>query len=113
MPRSLPPPSSTENQDGERDPDMHQAKKENQRHFGMNAHIGVDAELGLMHTVIGTDANVNDVTQVEGLLHGEESDEFGDAGYRGWQAIPVTWHFALRPSKHKALLKNPWGKRME
>ena len=47
-------PSSTKNATGERDPDMHQAKKGNQWHFGMKAHIGVDAESGLVHTVIGT-----------------------------------------------------------
>ena len=112
-------PSSTKNQDGKRDPDMHQAKKGNQWHFGMKAHIGVDAESGLTHTVIGTAANVHDVTQAQGLLHGEETDVFGDAGYQGVekreenQAIPVTWHVAMRPSKRKALPKNTWGERME
>jgi len=54
-------PSSTKNSTGERDPEMHQTKKGNQWHFGMKAHIGVDAESGLVHTVIGTAANVNDV----------------------------------------------------
>jgi IS5 family transposase len=105
-------PSSTKNQDGERDPDMHQAKKGNQWHFGMKAHIGVDAESGLTHTVIGTAANVNDVTQAQGLLHGEETDVFGDAGYQGVekreenQDVPVTWHVAMRPGKRKALTRS-------
>ena len=62
-------PSSTKNSTGERDPEMHPVKKGNQWHFGMKAHIGVDAESGLVHTVIGTAANVNDVTQGHGLLH--------------------------------------------
>jgi IS5 family transposase len=112
-------PPSTKNRDGERDPDMHQTKKGNQWHFGMKAHIGVDAESGLVHTVIGTAANVNDVTQAQGLLHGEEADVFGDAGYQGVEKreenleVPVTWHIALRPGKRKALPKNPWGERME
>ena len=66
-------PSSIKNLSGERDPEMHQTKKGNQWHFGMKAHIGVDADSGLVHTVIGTAANVNDVTQGHGLLHGEES----------------------------------------
>ena len=43
-------PSSTKNDKGERDPQMHQTKKGNQWHFGMKAHIGVDAESGLVHT---------------------------------------------------------------
>jgi IS5 family transposase len=112
-------PPSTKNRDGEREPDMHQAKKGNQWHFGMKAHIGVDAELGLVHTVIGTAANVHDVTQAQGLLHGEETDVFGDTGYQGVkkreenQALPVTWRVGLRPSKRKALPKNPWGEWME
>ena len=56
-------PSSTKNKDGKRDPEMHQTKKGNQWHFGMKAHIGVDADSGLVHTVIGTAAHVSDVTQ--------------------------------------------------
>jgi IS5 family transposase len=44
-------PSSTKNEGGERDPEIHQAKKGNQWHFGMKAHIGVDADSGLVHTV--------------------------------------------------------------
>ena len=76
-------PSSTKNKDGERDPEMHQTKKGNQWHFGMKAHIGVDAESGLVHSVVGTAANVNDVTQAHALVHGQETDVFADAGYQG------------------------------
>ncbi|MGK3850871.1 transposase, partial [Enterococcus faecium] len=70
-------PSSTKNKDGERDPEMHQTKKGNQWHFGMKAHIGADADSGLVHSVIGTAANVNDVTQAARLLRGQESDAWG------------------------------------
>ena len=107
-------PSSTKNSTGERDPEMHQTKKGNQWHFGMKAHIGVDADSGLVHTVIGTAANVNDVTQGHGLLHGEETVVFADAGYQGAtkrpEATGVDWHVAMRPGKRRALDKNsPWG----
>lgn len=51
-------PPSTKNRDRARDPDMHQAKKGNQWHFGMKAHIGVDLDSGLVHTVVGTAAHV-------------------------------------------------------
>jgi IS5 family transposase len=64
-------PSSTKNKDGKRDPEMHQAKKGNQYYFGMKSHIGVDTESGLVDSVVGTAANVADVTQVDQLLHGE------------------------------------------
>lgn len=102
-------PSSTKNKNGERDPEMHQTKKGNQWHFGMKAHIGVDAESGLVHTVIGTAANVNDVTQATQLLHGQETDVFADAGYQGVgkreeaQGLTVDWHIAMRPGQRAAL----------
>ncbi len=109
-------PSSTKNQDGERDPEMHQTKKGNQWHFGMKAHIGVDADSGLVHTVVGTAANVNDVTQASALVHGEETDVFADAGYQGVakreevQGIEANWHVAMRPGKRRALDKeSPMG----
>ena len=56
-------PPSTKNREGKRDEEMHQTKKGQQWYFGMKAHIGVDAQSGLVHTLIGTAANVSDVTQ--------------------------------------------------
>ena len=100
-------PSSTKNGSGERDPEMHQTKKGNQWHFGMKAHIGVDAESGLVHSVVGTAANVNDVTQAHKLLHGQETDVLADAGYQGVDKrnleLAVNWHVAMRPGTRKAL----------
>lgn len=102
-------PSSTKNNSGERDPEMHQTKKGNQWYFGMKAHIGVDAESGLVHTVIGTAGNVSDVTQGHGLLQGEEKVVYADAGYQGADKRPeatgVQWHVAMRPGKRRALDK--------
>jgi IS5 family transposase len=103
-------PSSTKNKTGERDPDMHQTKKGNQWHFGMKVHIGVDADSGMVHTVRGTAANVNDVVEGNSLLHGEETEVFADAGYQGAHKRPdaregPTWHVAMRPGKRKELDK--------
>lgn len=78
-------PSSTKNADGERDPEMHQTKKGNQWHFGMKAHIGVDDESGLVHSVECTAANASDITQMYKLLHGKEATVCGDSGYTGAQ----------------------------
>ncbi|MGJ7504918.1 IS5 family transposase [Variovorax sp. ZT5P49] len=94
-------PSSTKNESGERDPEMHQTKKGNQWHFGMKAHIGVDADSGLVHTVTTTGANEADVEQVSDLLHGKEDAVWADSGYRGAQSRvkrDVQWHIAGRPS---------------
>ena len=101
-------PSSTKNAKGKRDPEMHQTKKGKQWHFGMKAHIGVDAASGLVHTVIGTAANVNDVTQAQALLHGDEQEGYGNAGYAGAGKRPeaqgkVRWNIAMRPGKRRAL----------
>ena len=76
-------PSSTKNQAHARDPEMHQTKKGNQWHFGVKAHIGVDEESGLVHTVITTAANVSDISQTPALLHGQEQEVGADAGYVG------------------------------
>ena len=51
-------PASTKNDAQQRDPEMHQVKKGNQWYFGMKAHIGVDAQTGLVHSVATTAANV-------------------------------------------------------
>ena len=103
-------PSSTKNQEGKRDPEMHQTKKGNQWHFGMKAHIGVDADSGLVHTVVGTAANVNDVTQGHALLHGQEEVVFADAGYQGAmkreEATGVQWQVAMRAGKRRELDKS-------
>ena len=77
----------------------------------MKAHIGVDADSGLVHTVIGTAANVNDVTQANALLHGEEEEAFGDAGYQGAEKRPdatgkARWNVAMRPGKRRVLDKS-------
>ena len=76
-------PSSTKNRRKERDPDAHQVKKGNTWHFGYKAHIGVDQDSGIVHTVEVTGANTHDVTMVPKLLTGEEERVYGDSGYLG------------------------------
>ncbi|SEC03644.1 IS5 family transposase [Pseudomonas anguilliseptica] len=104
-------PSSTKNKDRKRDPEMHQTKKGNQYYFGMKAHIGVDDESGLVHSVVGTAANVADVTQVDKLLHGDENVVCTDAGYTGVEKRPehegrkVIWQVAARRSTYRKLDK--------
>ncbi|MDH0496106.1 IS5 family transposase [Comamonas aquatica] len=104
-------PSSTKNREGKRDPEMHQSKKGKQWYFGMKAHIGVDADSGLVHTVRGTAGNVSDVLEANSLLHGMETDGYGDSGYQGVDKRPdakgtIRWHVAMKQSKRRALDKS-------
>ena len=110
-------PTSTKNKDKARDPEMHSSKKGNQWYFGMKAHIGADAESGLVHTVRGTSGHVGDVTEGNSLLHGQETIAFGDAGYQGtsmdmWRdvvdmKIPVHDNFKIHFIEQRAsLLEN-------
>ena len=79
-------PTSTKNKAKERDPEMHQTKKGNEWYFGMKAHIGVDAKTGMVHRVMATAANVNDLTEAHRLLHGEEQCVWQMQGIRGWRS---------------------------
>jgi transposase, IS5 family len=112
-------PPSTKNRSGERDADMHQTKKGNQWHFGLKAHIGVDADSGLVHSVVATAANVSDVTQTHALLHGDETVVFGDAGYTGVakreenRDTDVMWQIAMKPGKRRLLPATRLGRLLE
>lgn len=102
-------PSSTKNQSGQRDPEMHQTRKGNQWYFGMKLHIGVDDTLGLVHSLHTTPANVHDLTVADKLLHGDEQRAFTDAGYRGIERRPehrdraLAWYIARRPGERTRL----------
>ena len=103
-------PSSTKNKDHKRDPDMHSRKKGELMYFGMQAHIGADAESAQVHVVQGTSGNESDAKQGISLLHGQETVAFGNAGYRRIEKRPdaqegLTWHVAMGPSKRRALNK--------
>ena len=76
-------PSSTKNQEKKRDPDGKSGKKGNTWHFGYKAHIGVDKDSGIVHTVEVTGANESDVNMTPKLMNGEEEGLWGDAGYVG------------------------------
>ena len=80
-------PSSTKNRSGERDPEMHQTRKGKQWYFGMKAHVGVDSQTKLIHSVVATAANAADCTMLPHLLHGEETRVWGDQAYRGQSEV--------------------------
>ena len=94
-------PTSTKNKEKKRDPDAHQAKKGNTWHFGYKAHIGVDKDSGLVHSVEATSANVHDVTEVPKLLTGEEEVVYGDSGYVGAE------------KREEAIVRNKSGRKIK
>ena len=100
-------PSSTKNKKKERDPEMRQTKKGNQWYFGMKAHIGVDSQSGLVHTVTTTPANEADVEVVDELLHGKETTVHADAGYTGAEKRVtrknLTWQIAAKRGRVQAI----------
>ena len=104
-------PPSTKNQKKERDPEMHQTRKGNQWYFGMKAHIGADRDSTMVHTVVVTAANVADITKTAELLHGQEQQVHGDAGYTGVEKRAeivalerkIDWQIACKRGLIKAL----------
>jgi IS5 family transposase len=51
----------------------------------MKAHIGVDADTKLIHSMVATAANVHDSQATALLLHGKETRVWGDSAYTGQQ----------------------------
>jgi IS5 family transposase len=73
-------PSSTKNATQERDPEMHQALKNKQWHFGMKVHVGTSKQ-GLVHSLATGPAHEADITRLDDLLHGQENELYGDQAY--------------------------------
>jgi len=72
---------STKNKEGRRDPEMSQSKKGNQWYFGMKAHVGVDAESGLVHTAGVTTGKVHDAKVMDRLIREDDAAVYGDKAY--------------------------------
>lgn len=104
-------PSSTKNAKKKRDPQMHQTRKGKQWYFGMKVHTGTDTESGLVHTVVGTAANVADVNVLGELLHGGEESLHGDSAYHSKElkaqaeASGLAFNVNQRATRSKPLTK--------
>ena len=88
---------STKNREQKRDPEMSSSKKGNQWYFGMKAHVGVDAESGLVHTAGVTTGKVHDAKVMANLIREDDAAVYGDKGYasdekkRAAEAAGVLW----------------------
>ena len=105
-------PSSAKNKEKQRDPDAHSVKKGSAWHFWYKAHIGVDKDSGIVHSVEVTAANVHDVEVTPKLLTGEEDTVNGDSGYLGAEkredavvrnkkGKKIRYNINRRPSQYK------------
>jgi IS5 family transposase len=109
-------PPSTKNQAKQRDPEMGSAKKGNTWHFGMKAHISVDAHSGLVHTVGVTTASDHDSSVASELIREGDRAVFGDKGYyndqtkRAARQAGVYWA-VLDKAKHNRKLSASQRKR--
>lgn len=74
-------PSSTKNKGNKRDEEMHSTKKGGNWYYGMKLHAGVDAGSGYIHTIVGTAANIHDITETKNLLREDDEVCYGDSGY--------------------------------
>lgn len=76
-------PTSKKNKTQQRTPEMGATKKRGEHHYGSKAHIGIDKDSKIVHSITVTAANVSDVEEVGNLVHGKENVVYGDAGYIG------------------------------
>jgi transposase, IS5 family len=99
--------NSPENADRKRGLQMNQRINRIGRCYSMKAHIGVDAAADLAHSLGSTAANASNPAKTNNLLHGDEADDFTEAGYPG--AIKrsnanqdESWYVATQASRHEA-----------
>lgn len=76
-------PSSARNQQQQREPKMHQARKRKRWYFRMQAHAGGDSRTRLNHSLEATAPTVADCRVLPELLHGHETRALGDQAYPG------------------------------
>jgi IS5 family transposase len=73
--------STTKDDKGIRNPNIHQTKKGSQWQICMKAHIGVESDSGLAHTVTTNPAKAHDYSRAAALLHSREEVVFADSDY--------------------------------
>jgi IS5 family transposase len=99
---------STKNAEGKRDPEMRQSKKGNNWYFGMKAHIGADAESGLVHTAGVTAGSVHDAKVMDNLIREDDRAVYGDKAYAcGWKKTAAKKAGVLWAVKEKAQAGRP------
>jgi IS5 family transposase len=90
---------------------MSSSKKGNQWYFGMKAHIGVDAQSGLVHTAGVTTGKVHDAKVMAKLIREDDTAVYGDKGYasderkRAAEGARVLWAVKEKAKPGRELTK--------
>ncbi len=82
-----------------------QTRKGKNWHFGMKLHIGTDRR-GIVHSLTATHAANSDIQQLPQLLHGEESEFYGDQVY--WKEADRQ-AFAEQSVRYRVNRRDPGG----
>ena len=69
------------------DPEMGRTRKRNNWRFGVKLHLGVDAGSRRIHHAVVTPAHVHDSQVLGELLHGRETEVYGDSAYIGQDEV--------------------------
>lgn len=91
------------------DHEMSSTKNVDNWHFGMKAHIGVDAQSGAVHSPETTTAKVHDSQVWDELLHGEEQSVWADKSYisaerqAALEAAGQAWRVMRKPCRGEKL----------
>jgi len=106
-------PPSTKNKAKAQDrivgpPEMHQTKKGNEWYFGMKAHIGKDADSGLVHSLMGTAANVAENNGAFFTVYPNAAATAGDTVTLAF-ARPTRQHYCSHHMTAHAVQKNTWS----
>ena len=100
----------------ETDPDARFTRQRGKTHFGYKAHIGMDADSGLLREALLTPANVNDTEVADALVSGDEAAVYADKAYGSKQrsarlkSMGIKDRIMRRANKHHPVLP-PWEQR--
>ena len=99
---------STKNGSDQREPDMLNGYKGQRCYLGVECHIDVSIDLGLVHTVKGTNSAVTDMIEAIGLLRESDWGVYADSGFQGsgkqaGAQQGMNWNNAMRPGRPRRL----------
>lgn len=78
----------------------------------MKVHVDADAGSGYVHTIIGTSANMHDVSETANLIREDDGVVYGDSGYLGAANQPAIKHDGKKSGTEFRINKRPSSLKM-